>query len=229
MKVSVIVPTYNERENIKTLVEEIDRVLGEDYEILVVDDGSADGTFELVQELARVYPIKPLKRGKKGGLASAIVYGFGHASGEIFGVIDADMQHPPEYMPQLINCIEEGYDVALASRYVDGGEVGDWSMSREFISKGARLLVRPLLKVKDPESGYFLLRRQVVQGVDFKPSGFKILLEILVKGKCSRVKEVPYKFKPREKGESKFGLGEVLNYVRLLGHLYWYRIRRGVE
>jgi dolichol-phosphate mannosyltransferase len=129
--ISVIVPTYRERENIKKLIPQIASVLSSyDYEIVVVDDSSPDGTAKLAEELARKYPMKVLERGNKQGLASAIVYGFEHANGDILGVIDADLQHPPEYIKEFINAIEEGNEIAIGSRYVDGGRIEGWPKGR---------------------------------------------------------------------------------------------------
>ena len=116
MKISVIIATYNEIENLKTIVEDMDNILRKEYEIVVVDDNSPDGTFELAQEIAKDYPLKCLKRDKKLGLASAVVYGFEHASGDILGVIDADLQHPPELIKELIKVIKEGCDIAHGFR-----------------------------------------------------------------------------------------------------------------
>ena len=178
MKISVIVPTYNEAENIKKLIPMIDSVLKDyDYEIIVVDDNSPDGTAEVAKKLAEQYPVKVLIREKKKGLASAILYGFMNANGDVLGVIDADLQHPPELLGEMAKKIEDGYDIVIASRYVKGGGTEGWSFHRWLISKVAILLARPLTNVKDPMSGCFLL-------------SYKPLLEILVKNSYSRVIEI---------------------------------------
>jgi len=163
-------------------------------------------------------------REKKKGLASAILHGFMNASGDVLGVIDADLQHPPELLKEMAKKIEDGYDIVIASRYVEGGGIEGWSFHRILISRVAILLARPLTDVKDPMSGCFLLRREVIDGVNFNPTGYKLLLEILVKGNYERVAEVPYVFRERIYGQSKLGIGEIMRYIRLLLHLYKYKV-----
>lgn len=225
--ISVVIPTYNEAENIKKLVPMIDEILVKyTYEIIVVDDNSPDGTAKIAKRLAEYYPIRVLVREKKKGLASAILYGFMNASGDVLGVIDADLQHPPELLGKMAKKIEEGCDIVIASRYVEGGGIEGWTFYRRLISKGAILLARPLIdSVKDPMSGCFLLRKEVIDGINLNPTGYKLLLEILVKGKYVKVAEVPYVFRERIYGQSKLGIGEMLRYVYLLLHLYSYKTR----
>ena len=227
-KISVVIPTYNEAENIKKIIPRIDKILKDyDYEILVVDDSSPDGTAKIAKRLSKQYPVRVLKREKKLGLASAILHGFKNANGDVLGVIDADLQHPPEYMKEFIRAIEGGYDIAIGSRYIEGGRVEGWSWTRKMVSKGAIMLAKPLIRgVKDPISGYFFLKKDVIEGVEFNPTGYKLSLEILVKGKWERIKEIPYTFKIREKGKSKLNFGEILRYLHLVGHLYKHRILR---
>ncbi len=217
--ISLVTPTYNERENIPTLVERVHRALrGYNYELIVVDDNSPDGTAELAQSLSPKYPIRVICRKDERGLASAVIAGFNHARGEVLGVIDADLQHPPERVPELVEAIQNGADVVVASRYIPGGGIEGWSTKRRIISRGATALARLFLpsirKVKDPISGFFLLKRGVIEGVELKPIGYKILLEILAKGKAEQVKEIPYTFEQRVWGESSLDLGEQLNYLK---------------
>lgn len=220
-KISIIIPTYNEKENIGKLIPVISKTLeGYNYEMVVVDDDSPDGTAEIVEGLSSKYPIRVLKRNERG-LASAILYGFRHAEGDILGVIDADLQHPPEYMKEFICAVNDGYDIAIGSRYIEGGRIEGWSKTREIISRMAILLSKPIHNsVKDPLSGYFFLKKNVIEGVNFNPTGYKLSLEILVKGNYKKVKEIPYTFKVRENGDSKMGLGEIYKYLHLVGHLY---------
>ncbi len=226
MKISVIVPTYNEAENIKKLIPLLDAVLKDhSHEILIVDDNSPDGTAKVAKKLAEQYPVRVLKREKKSGLASAILYGFMNANGDVLGVIDADLQHPPELLGEMAKKIKDGYDIVIASRYVKGGGIKGWSTYRILISRVAILLAKPLINVKDPMSGCFLLRRKVIEGVNFNPTGYKFLLEILVKGNYNRVAEVPYVFRNREYGQSKLSPWEIVRYIRLLLRLYTYKIR----
>lgn len=221
-ELSLIVPTYCERQNIAILIERVHEFLSHDsYELIVVDDNSPDGTSELAKSLSQKYPVSVINRRNERGLASAVVDGFKQAKGEILGVIDADLQHPPEILPELLKEIRSGAEVAIASRYVEGGGSEGWSMKRKIISKGARVLAELLLPslrgIKDPLSGFFLLRRKVIDGVGLSPTGYKILLEVLVRGKPSEVAEVPYTFRERERGESNLNAGEGINYLK---HLY---------
>jgi len=218
---SIIVPTYNEVESLPLLVERIhDSLAGYNYELVVVDDNSPDGTGRLAEELSAHRPIKVVHRAGKLGLASATIEGFRQASGEILGVIDADLQHPPEYIPQMLQAMESA-DIAIASRYVKGGGTEGWTFIRKFVSLGAKLLpsflfarIRP---IKDPLSGFFLFRKRVIDGVQLNPVGYKILLEILIKGNHDGVVEVPFVFKGRERGKSNFNATEQKNYLK---HLY---------
>lgn len=219
-RVSVIVPTYNECDNLPELVERIARSLSElDYEIIVVDDDSPDGTWKVAEELSEKYPIKVIRRTRERGLSSAVIRGFKEAKGDVFVVLDADLQHPPEIIPELIRAIEnDGADVAIASRYVKGGGVENWYWYRKLISKAAIVLARVALpkirKIRDPMSGFFALRRGVIEGVTLNPVGFKILLEVLIKGKYSKVVEVPFVFGLRKAGKSKLGGKTMVNYLK---------------
>ncbi len=218
---SVIVPTYNERENLRELLERVDRALsGIPYEVIIVDDNSPDGTADLAEELSRVYPVRVVRRSGRLGLASAVLDGFKVSEGKFVAVMDADLQHPPEVLPRLYAMVANGgCDIAIASRYVEGGRVEGWPFFRRFMSWGATLIARTLLPrvrgVRDPMSGYFMFRRKVVEGVisEMNPKGFKILLEILVKGVWREACEVPYTFSVRKRGRSKLGLKEVANYL----------------
>lgn len=218
---SLIVPTYNERENLPRLVERVARALdGHAYELIVVDDNSPDGTAALAEDLSRSYPIRVLCRKEERGLATAVLAGFNWAKGKVLGVIDADLQHPPEHLPRLLHEIERGASVAVASRYVDGGGIEGWSLVRRLVSKGAtamaRLVLPSIRKVKDPLSGFFLLRKEVIEDAHLHPVGYKILLEVLARGKADTVREVPYTFKEREEGESKLNSAEQVNYLKHL-------------
>ena len=224
--ISVIVPTYNEKENIKKLILAVHKILcGHEHELIIVDDNSPDGTAEVAEEMSREYPVRVLKRKGKLGLASAVLHGFENAKGEVLGVIDADMQHPPEYVEGFALAALNGQDIAVGSRYIKGGKIEGWSMFRSLVSRGAIMLSRPLTNVKDPMSGYFFLKRSVIDGVAFSPTGYKILLEILAKGSYKNVKEIPYTFKTRKQGKSKLGVSEYANYLKLLYNLYGFKLK----
>nr|WP_206204832.1 glycosyltransferase family 2 protein [Thermococcus sp. MV11] len=194
---------------------------GYDYEIIIVDDDSPDRTWELAERLAERFPVRVIHRTNEKGLSSAVLRGFAEAEGDVFVVMDADLQHPPEVIPALLKAIEEGADIAIASRYVPGGGVRNWYWYRKLISKGAimigRLALPKIRDIKDPVSGFFALRREVVEGAELNPIGFKILMEILIKGKYKEVKEVPFTFGLRHAGESKLGTKTMVNYLK---HVY---------
>jgi len=223
--ISIIVPTYNERENVKAVIKKLARALhGCEYEIIVVDDNSPDGTADVVEKLARKYPVRVLRRRRRLGLASAVVYGFRYARGEILGVIDADLQHTPELVKKLVDATRINHDLVIASRYVNGAKIVEWPLYRWIISKVAIFLARPLTHVRDPVSGYFFLKRSVIDGVKLDSVGYKILLEILVKGKYNRVLEIPYTFRGRTKGRSKLSIDMYFKYLNLLLRLYFHKI-----
>lgn len=228
MLISIIVPTYNEKENIEKLIPLLDKYFKKDYEIIVVDDSSPDGTADTCRNMAKYYPIKVLERPMKSGLASAVVTGFYGANGDIIGVIDADLQHPPEFASVLCKNVIDGCDIAIGSRYTKGGHTEEWGWFRRIVSKSAILLAVPLTNVADPMSGCFFLKRRVIEQIVFNPRGFKILLEILVKGKYNIIEECPYTFELRNYGKSKLGMKEYYDYLRLLLHLYGYRIKERV-
>lgn len=223
---SILIPTYNEHDNIAPLMERIAKAIpGNDYEVVFVDDDSQDGTPELINSLSSKYPTKVVVRKDKKGLASAVVDGFGMVSTDVIVVMDADLQHPPEVVPALIKAVRDGADIAVASRYVPGGGTTGWNATRKIISSGAIMLAHILLpqsrKVKDPMSGFFAFRRGVIAGVTLKPIGYKILLEMLVVGKAGKVAEVPFMFQLRQKGESKLNASQEIEYLKHLFSLMW--------
>jgi dolichol-phosphate mannosyltransferase len=221
---SLIVPTFRERDNIGPLVQQIARSLdGVDYEVVLVDDDSRDGTEELVAELSAQYPVRIVVRKDKKGLASAVVDGFAHARGLAIGVMDADLQHPPQVLPALLKALEDGPDVAIGSRYVKGGGCVGWGLIRRIMSKGAGILAHLFLPttrgIADPMSGYFMFRPEVIAGASLQPTGYKILLEILVAGSPHKVTEVPFTFVTRERGESKLRFSQQLDYLKQVASL----------
>jgi len=228
-KLSVIVPTYNEKENLENLVIKVyDSMRGLDFEIIVVDDNSPDGTGKLADEISSRYSnVRVIHREGKLGLGTAILDGTKVSTGEFVSVIDADLQHPPELLKTMLEKAEGGADIVIASRYVGGGNIEGWSFIRRIISKGALWLSHLLLQrtrdVKDTQSGYFIFRKSVIDNVSFNAKGFKLLIEILVKGKYSTIVEVPYTFKPRLAGESKMKANEIIDYVKQLIMLSDYR------
>jgi dolichol-phosphate mannosyltransferase len=221
---SLIIPTYNEEENIRKLIPEIFKVFSRHKikgEVIVVDDDSPDGTGRMAESFKSV---KVIHR-KKRGLSSAVVEGFKHASGDFIGVMDADFSHPVEKIPEMVKPLMEGVELVIGSRHVPGGGIENWSLKRRFISRGASLLARPLTPIKDPVSGFFFLKKSVLGGVELNPLGYKIGLEIAVKGRYRSCLEVPYMFADRKRGKSKMGTREMFNYLRHILGLYWYKIK----
>lgn len=220
--VSVVVPTYNERETLSELVGRLHQALGSGYEVVVVDDSSPDGTADLARELGRQHPVRVLQRPGKLGLGSAVLEGARAASGRWVVVMDADLSHPPEVVPQLVDALRSGAELAVGSRYVPGGGVRDWPWPRRLMSRVAVALARLWLRerVSDPVSGFFAARRELLLDPSLEGIGYKILLEVLVRNRGRSVVEVPYVFTDRRGGRSKLGAGEVWNYLRLLWRLH---------
>ncbi|MDR7476405.1 MAG: polyprenol monophosphomannose synthase [Armatimonadota bacterium] len=222
VEVSVVVPTYNERETLSELVGRLHQALGSGYEVVVVDDSSPDGTADLARELGRQYPVRVLQRPGKLGLGSAVLEGARAASGRWVVVMDADLSHPPEVVPQLVDALRSGAELAVGSRYVPGGGVRDWPWRRRLMSRVAVALARLWLRerVSDPVSGFFAARRELLLDPSLEGIGYKILLEVLVRNRGRSVVEVAYVFTDRRGGRSKLGAGEVWNYLRLLWRLH---------
>jgi len=227
--VSIIIPTYNEKENIEMLVPGIFQALeksGVRGEVVIVDDNSPDGTGEIAEKLKKDYRVKVIRRPGKMGLSTAVLDGIRNAEGEIIGVMDADMSHPPAIIPDVLRpLLSDEADISVGSRYVSGGKISGWHARRKIISRGAGLLARPLTKVKDPMSGFFFFKKEAIEGRKLNPTGYKIGLEILVKCEA-KVAEVPYTFVDRKHGKSKLNLAEEIRYLKHLFRLYWYKINR---
>jgi len=214
LKVSVVVPTFNEAENIGLLVERLRAVLP-GVEVVVVDDGSPDGTAEVASSLPGVVVIR---RPRKLGLGSAVREGARRASADIVVVMDADLQHPPEVVPRLVEALAKcGADVAVASRYMEGGYAVWGSPVRLAVSRLSALAVRLLIPgvrgVRDPLSGFFACRRGLL--LTSAEPGYKVLLDLLTRRRL-RVVEVPYVFEPRRRGASKLSVEEAARFTRLI-------------
>jgi dolichol-phosphate mannosyltransferase len=229
IRLSLIVPTYNESRNLEELLRQLTAVLeprlAGEYEILVVDDDSPDGTWAVAMRLAERWPaVRLMRRRSEKGLSTAVIRGWQAARGEVLAVIDADLQHPPEVLARLWEAIRAGADLAVASRHVDGGGVSDWSALRQALSRGAQLLGLAVLpsvvgRVSDPMSGYFMVRRAAIAGAEMSPLGYKILIEVLGRGRIRTVSEVGYVFRERLAGESKVTAKLYVDYLRHLVRL----------
>ncbi|MBW4612164.1 MAG: glycosyltransferase [Desmonostoc vinosum HA7617-LM4] len=232
---SLVIPTYKERDNIKNVVKTLSQLLDEsiprDYELIVVDDDSPDRTWEVAQSLIGKYPqLRVMRRQQERGLSSAVIRGWQVARGSVLGVIDGDLQHPPEVLTQLFTAIERGADLAVASRHVDGGGVSSWSIVRRFLSRGAQVLGLIILpgvvgRVSDPMSGYFMVRRSAIAGTILHPVGYKILLELIGRGRIGEIAEVGYVFCERQEGESKVTWKQYVEYIH---HLLRLRLSTGL-
>jgi dolichol-phosphate mannosyltransferase len=232
-ELSIVLPTYNESQNIVRMLNSIAETLPEDSaaEIIVVDDNSPDGTADIASRHAKnilsykKLNVEVVRRQSKLGLSSAILAGVQSANGDIILAMDGDFSHPPQIIPHIIeSLLNSNYDIVIASRYVKGGSVIGWPFKRRLMSRGATKIAQYGLgiEVKDPVSGFFAFRRHIIQGLKFDALGYKMLLELLVKAKGARVKEVPYTFTNRRAGTSKLGASVMLDYIRAVWHLYRY-------
>jgi len=223
---SIVIPTYNEAAGIVKLLEALDatfRAHGLDGEVIVVDDNSPDGTGQIVDELSARLPVRCLHRAGKLGLSSAVIDGWRAARSEsvALGAMDADFSHDVNALPQMVAALESGkYGLAVGSRYVTGGGIANWPVRRIVTSRVACWLARPLTRVKDVTSGYLLVRRDALEGVNLDPIGFKIGLEVIAKAHYGKAIEVPYVFTDRTAGVSKLNEREIFNYLKQLSRLY---------
>jgi dolichol-phosphate mannosyltransferase len=228
MDLSVVVPTYREADNLRLLVPAVSRAIaatGRPGEIVVVDDDSPDDTRRVCEELARRHPLRLLVRQHQRGLATAVLHGLRQSAGVVLVVMDADLSHPPEKIPELVAALEAGAEFVIGSRYVAGGHTDeDWGWFRRLNSRVATALARGFTTAHDPMAGFFALRRATFLAArDLDPIGYKIALELIVKCGCRGVVEVPITFRNRVKGQSKLSLREQINYLRHLRRLYAYK------
>lgn len=223
VNVSIVIPTYNEAENLTPLVEEIFGMVDRsrfNVRIIFVDDNSPDGTGKIAEELGKRYPLTVVHRAGKLGLGSAVRAGFAKTDSEIIGVMDADLSHDPSIINTMLSEIEKGSaDIVLASRFEKGSVVEQWKWWRRLISQIGVKITYLLTGVKDPLSGYFFFRRQVIANAPLNTAGYKILLEILVKGHYQKVKEVPFRFRIRKFSTSKLAAKEYwLFFKQIIGY-----------
>ncbi len=223
-KISIVVPTYNEKENVGNLVNQIDYALrGIDHEVIFVDD-STDETPDVIRALMEENPhVRMEHRVTEKGLATAVLKGFTMAEGDYIAVMDADLQHPPAILRSMYAVLETGADFCVPSRFIPGGSDGGLGPYRKLVSAVARYIGKILLpclkKITDPTSGLFMFRRQVIEGADMRPIGWKILVEVLATGTIRTVVEIPYKFQARPAGESKLSSKVTLEYLKQIKDL----------
>jgi dolichol-phosphate mannosyltransferase len=225
-EISVIVPTINEADNLPELAARLNTALsGRSYELLIIDDASTDQTPAVCAQLSQDYPLRLIVRHQpRNGLSGAVLEGLSQASGELLVVMDADLQHPPEKVPELLAVLEENRgDFALGSRHVEGGAVqGGWGLARKINSHVATLLAAPFAgTVRDPMSGFFALSRKTYEQAErLTPVGYKIALELICKCRVKHLHEVPILFALRQRGQSKLSLKEQFRYLEHLSRLY---------
>lgn len=227
LHVSLITPTYNERENIPILAEEIFSVIEPesdiDMELIVVDDNSPDGTGQVAEGLKDAYPLQVVHRAGKLGLGSAVMEGFALSDREYIGVIDADLSHDPSILPRLIHGLRE-YDITIGSRFGETSKVEKWALHRRLTSLTGVGFARLLTGVEDPLSGYFFLHRSGLGELELTSSGYKILLEILVKGHVKTHMSVPFIFRNRQFSKSKLNAKEYVLFAKQLLYFSAYKL-----
>ncbi|UKK86250.1 glycosyltransferase family 2 protein [Sphingopyxis sp. BSN-002] len=224
LDVAVVVPTLNEAANVEKLIEKLSVVLaGRGWEVVFVDDNSPDGTSDLVRRIGRTSRhVRVVQRVGRRGLSSAVIEGILATAAPVIAVMDGDLQHSEDALPRLIDAIEKGdAEIAVGTRYVDGGGTGDWDKSRVAMSRLATRAGQIALgtDVSDPMSGFFAVRRDAFERALPRLSaiGFKILLDILASSPTAlKVAEVPYTFRTREAGESKIGVRVIAEYAELI-------------
>ena len=232
-QISIIIPTYNESQNIINILKSIGSNLPKNIltQAIIVDDNSPDGTGKIVEDYLKNlkkmadYTIEIIHRKAKDGLGSAILNGIQHAKGDTIVVMDSDFSHPPQIIPKLIESVKKyQFDIAVASRYIKGGNIQGWSLKRKIMSKFATLIAKKGLGIdaKDPMSGFFAFKKNILNGLNIDAIGYKILLEILVKTKNVTITEIPYTFQDRELGSSKLNLKTIVDYYKSVWKLYRY-------
>lgn len=227
-KISVVVPSYNEKDNVGKLVEQVDNALeGIDHEIIFVDD-STDDTPAVIEEIMKSNAGVRLKhRDTEKGLATAVILGFKMAEGDYLAVMDADLQHPPAILRSMYAAMESGCDFCIPSRFIPGGSDGGLNLYRKFVSGVARYIGKILLpclrKITDPTSGLFMFKREAIADADMRPIGWKIMVEVLATATYGSVIEIPYCFQDRTAGESKLSGKVTMEYLKQVFEL----MRRG--
>lgn len=224
-KLSIVVPTYQEAGNIQDFLTEtcsiLDRELPSQYEVIVVDDDSPDGTWLIAAQSHARYPgVRMMRRIGERGLAGAVIRGYQVAMGEILGTINADFQHPPAVLARMIE-LARNADVVVASRFCNGGGTTDWPqdrllMSRAAFQAGKLFLPNVFSGLSDPLSGLYLFQRTVIEGIKFSPMGFKTLIEVLARGRARRIAECPYEMHSRRSGSSKATIESSLLFLKQL-------------
>jgi len=227
MRLTIVVPTYKEAANLPHLIDRVAKVRdqhGLDIDMLIMDDDSRDGSVELIAARPENW-VQLICRTGNRGLSAAVLDGLRIAKGDVLVCMDADLSHPPESLPAMLQKLRDGADFVIGSRYVEGGTTSDdWGVLRWLASRIATALARPLTTINDPMAGFFALSRATFEaGQDFNPIGYKIGLELIVKCRCERVAEIPIHFENRRLGQSKLTLKQQALYLRHLRRLYIFK------
>ncbi len=232
LQLSIIIPTYCEAENLTVLIPRVNQSLTAaslDAEIIVVDDDSPDETIQVCQTLAEKFPLRLITRKDERGLSTAVIAGLEAATGEILLVMDADLSHPPENIPELVSALNQPQaDFVIGSRYVEGGSTDQsWGWFRKWNSRVATWLSRPFTSARDPLAGFFAIKRQTYRKARqiLNPVGYKIGLELIVKCRCRNVVEIPIDFADRVSGTSKLSFKEQLRYLKHLKRLFDFKFQ----
>ena len=226
--VSVVVPTWREAANLRALAARTHAALsgaGIEWELVLADDDSRDGSEAVVADLARTLPVRiETRRDPPRDLSRSVLFGISRARHDRLVIMDADLSHPPERIPDLLRALDAGCEMAVGSRYAPGGRVdGGWSRWRRVVSRGATWMAGPLVSCSDPLSGFFALERRSLPDLrTLHPVGYKIGLELMVRGRL-RVREVPIDFSDRDLGASKLGPRQQLEFLLHLYRLYAFR------
>jgi dolichol-phosphate mannosyltransferase len=224
--ISIILPTYNEIDNIKIIIPKMAEVLdreGLKWEIIVVDDNSPDGTASMAEEFSEKFPVKVFVRKIDRGLSKSVIKGFELAVGDICLLMDADLSHPVEKIPEMVMpIILDECDATVGSRNIQGGGSAEWPLFRRIVSKIAGYIARGVTSLSDPTSGFMAIRKTILDNIDIDPLGWKIVLEIIVKAQ-PRIKEIPIMFSARKTGKSKLSIKVQIDYLLHLWSLYSYR------
>lgn len=228
---SLVVPTYNEKKALSSLLPKL-RTIAADLrmplELIVVDDNSPDGTADYAAsfESTEQFVVRVVRRPGKFGQASAVIEGWSSSRGNYLGVMDADGAHDERVLKDLLEALVEGpAELAVGSRLVAGGSMGDWPFRRRLLSYGAIMLGRPLCPARDVTSSFMLFRREVLEGVSLDAYGLKVGLEVMVRGRYRTFTEIPYLFTARGQGGGTLRINDVLSYLWQLGSLFSYRHR----
>ncbi len=224
MRISVVTPTLNEAENVPRFVTAVSAALkGVEHEIIIADDDSPDQTWRIAQELSKTYPVRVLRRQAKRSLAGSVIDGFNLAAGDVVACMDADLQHDPAILPMMMSELQAGADLVVGCRYMPGGGTANWHWIRRAESRLATRMAQAYLglKLRDPMSGYFLMRRRDFLAVrpTLSAQGFKILIEIAACLRPQRIAEIPFVFGPRLAGASKLTAAVAVDYFLQLRRL----------